>query len=140
MRKPVTAESSCQPAVTLQLPLPLLSGLKAVRDGFFERCVRAGEQGPARLDGTRPHPSCAGRSGPAIPRGFAGDESAAAWGDVVTSLVARHIGRPVLAIIDGNPGLAAALRAAWPAIAIQRCTAHQIEMRRANLWKRAYHR
>ena len=44
MEKPVTVESSCQPVVTLQLHLPLLSGLKAVQDGFFELCVRVGEQ------------------------------------------------------------------------------------------------
>lgn len=31
-----------------------------------------------------------------------------------------------LAIIDGNPGLHAALRAQWPQIAIQRCTAHKL--------------
>ena len=29
---------------------------------------------------------------------------------------------PALAVIDGNPGLHAALRAQWPEIAIQRCT------------------
>ena len=33
-----------QPQVELQLPLPLLSCLKAVREGFFELCVRVGEQ------------------------------------------------------------------------------------------------
>ena len=44
MKKPVTPETSCQPQVELQLPLPLLSCLKAVREGFFELCVRVGEQ------------------------------------------------------------------------------------------------
>jgi putative transposase len=57
---------------------------------------------------------------------MAGEESAAAWRDVVDSLVARHVGVPVLAVIDGNPGLATALRAAWPTIAVQRCTAHKL--------------
>jgi len=55
-----------------------------------------------------------------------GAESAAAWGDVVTSLVTRTLGVPQLAVIDGNPGLPDALRAAWPQIAIQRCTVHKL--------------
>lgn len=55
-----------------------------------------------------------------------GDESAAAWRDVVQHLQARHLGTPVLAVIDGNPGLWAALRDAWPTLAIQRCTAHKL--------------
>ena len=55
-----------------------------------------------------------------------GDESTAAWRDVVQQLQARHLGTPVLAVIDGNPGLATALREAWPAIGIQRCTAHKL--------------
>ena len=57
---------------------------------------------------------------------LAGEESAASWGEVVASLVARHLTRPVLAMIDGNPGLATALLAHWPGLAIQRCTAHKL--------------
>ena len=57
---------------------------------------------------------------------LAGEESAASWGEVVSSLVARHLVRPVLAIIDGNPGLTTALRAQWSGLAIQRCTAHKL--------------
>jgi mutator family transposase/pRiA4b ORF-3-like protein len=38
----------------------------------------------------------------------------------------RHLGTPALAVIDGNPGLHAALRAQWPEIAIQRCTNHKL--------------
>ncbi len=57
---------------------------------------------------------------------MAGEESAAAWREVVESLVARHLGVPVLAVIDGNPGLPTALRTAWPTIEIQRCTAHKL--------------
>jgi len=56
---------------------------------------------------------------------LAGAESAAAWREVVERLVQRHIGRPTLAVIDGNPALAAELRAAWPTLAIQRCTVHK---------------
>ncbi len=55
-----------------------------------------------------------------------GDESTAAWRDVIHSLVARQIGIPTLAVIDGNPGLAAALREQWPTLAIQRCTTHKL--------------
>jgi len=55
-----------------------------------------------------------------------GDESTAAWRDVVQQLQARHVGTPALAIIDGHAGLAAALREAWPSLPIQRCTAHKL--------------
>ena len=57
---------------------------------------------------------------------LAGEESAASWGEVVANLVARHLTRPVLAMIDGNPGLATALLAHWSGLAIQRCTAHKL--------------
>ncbi len=59
---------------------------------------------------------------------MAGEESAAAWREVVESLVARHLGVPVLAVIDGNPGLPTALRTAWPTIEVQRCTAHYADL------------
>ena len=55
-----------------------------------------------------------------------GEESAASWTEVVASLAARHLARPVLAVIDGNPGLTHALRSHWPGMAIQRCTAHKL--------------
>lgn len=57
---------------------------------------------------------------------LAGQETTAAWGDVIAKLVERHVGMPVVAIIDGHPGLHAALRAQWPQMAIQRCTAHKL--------------
>ena len=57
---------------------------------------------------------------------LAGEESAASWGEVVASLIGRHLRRPGLAVIDGNPGLAVALLAHWPGLAIQRCTAHKL--------------
>lgn len=57
---------------------------------------------------------------------LAGDESTAAWRDVIRSLVDRHIGRPLFVVIDGSAGLAAALREQWPTLAIQRCTAHKL--------------
>jgi transposase-like protein len=57
---------------------------------------------------------------------LAGDESTAAWRDVIRGLVERHVGTPLLAMIDGSAGLAAALREQWPALAIQRCTTHKL--------------
>jgi putative transposase len=57
---------------------------------------------------------------------IAGQESEAAWLELVHSLVKRNLGTPALAVIDGNPGLQAALRAQWPEIAIQRCTNHKL--------------
>jgi putative transposase len=57
---------------------------------------------------------------------LAGVESERAWLEVVQSLAARKLGAPMLAVIDGNPGLAAALRLQWPALAIQRCTNHKL--------------
>jgi putative transposase len=57
---------------------------------------------------------------------IAGQESEAAWLELLQSLVRRHLGTPTLAVIDGNPGLQAALRAQWPQIAIQRCTNHKL--------------
>jgi len=55
-----------------------------------------------------------------------GEESAASWTEVVMSLAARHLARPVLAVVDGNPGLTSALRSHWPGLEIQRCTAHKL--------------
>jgi transposase-like protein len=46
---------------------------------------------------------------------IAGQESEAAWRELLESLVERHLGTPSLAVIDGNPGLLAALRAQWHA-------------------------
>jgi transposase-like protein len=57
---------------------------------------------------------------------LAGEESAASWGEVVASLVRRNLGMPLLALIDGNPGLHAALQRQWPGLAIQRCTVHKL--------------
>lgn len=57
---------------------------------------------------------------------LAGGESEQAWLDAVRALAARHLGTPVLAVIDGNPGLAAALKMQWPQLAIQRCTNHKL--------------
>jgi transposase-like protein len=57
---------------------------------------------------------------------IAGDESAAAWGEVIADLVKRKLRAPVLAVIDGSPGMPEALCRHWPKIAIQRCTVHKL--------------
>jgi transposase-like protein len=57
---------------------------------------------------------------------LAGDESAASWGEVLASLITRQLRRPVLAVVDGNPGLLAALQTHWPGLAVQRCPAHKL--------------
>jgi putative transposase len=57
---------------------------------------------------------------------LAGVESERAWLDAVRSLVERNLGRPALTVIDGNPGLAAALERQWPGIALQRCVNHKL--------------
>lgn len=55
-----------------------------------------------------------------------GGESEAAWRGVLDDLTARGLGRPALAIVDGAPGLEAALRRLWSDLAIQRCTVHKL--------------
>ncbi len=57
---------------------------------------------------------------------IAGEESEASWTEVIHSLIERGVGLPRIAVIDGNPGLEAALRVAWSKIDIQRCTNHKL--------------
>jgi putative transposase len=57
---------------------------------------------------------------------LSGVESEQAWLDAVRVLAGRNLGTPELAVIDGNPGLRAALKMQWPGIAIQRCTNHKL--------------
>ncbi len=54
-----------------------------------------------------------------------GGESEAAWRAFLDGLVARGLGPPELAIVDGAPGLAAALAALWQQVPVQRCTVHK---------------
>jgi len=44
----------------------------------------------------------------------------------VADLQARGLRAPLLAIIDGNPGLRPALSRTWPATAVQRCAVHKL--------------
>lgn len=54
-----------------------------------------------------------------------GGESEAAWRVFLDGLAARGLGTPKLAIVDGAPGLEAALAALWPQALVQRCTVHK---------------
>lgn len=55
-----------------------------------------------------------------------GGESTAAWGAFLGDLDARGLKRPAFVIVDGAPGLEAALVALWgEALPIQRCTVHK---------------
>ena len=55
-----------------------------------------------------------------------GGESTAAWGQFLADLDARGLRRPEFVIVDGAPGLEAALTALWgEALPIQRCTVHK---------------
>jgi putative transposase len=57
---------------------------------------------------------------------IAGEESSAAWGEVIRALGKRRIGVPKVAVIDGSPGLTQALQEQWKKIQIQRCTNHKL--------------
>jgi transposase-like protein len=57
---------------------------------------------------------------------LAGEESCASWSELIDGLVRRHMNAPRLAIVDGNPGIEAALLKQWPKISVQRCTAHKL--------------
>jgi transposase-like protein len=55
-----------------------------------------------------------------------GGESTAAWGAFLGDLDARGLKRPAFVIVDGAPGLEAALIALWgEELPIQRCTVHK---------------
>jgi putative transposase len=55
-----------------------------------------------------------------------GGESTAAWRQFIDDLDARGLKRPDFVIVDGAPGLEAALTALWGAeLPIQRCTVHK---------------
>jgi putative transposase len=54
-----------------------------------------------------------------------GGESEAAWRVLLDDLVKRGLKTPELVIVDGAPGLDAALAVLWSDVAIQRCTVHK---------------
>ena len=54
-----------------------------------------------------------------------GGESEAAWRIVLDDLATRNMATPELLIVDGAPGLEAAIAALWEAVPVQRCTVHK---------------
>jgi putative transposase len=54
-----------------------------------------------------------------------GGESETAWRALLDDLVKRGLKTPELVIVDGAPGLDAALAVLWSDVAIQRCTVHK---------------
>jgi transposase-like protein len=81
-------------------------------DGWYPR-VRIGKK-RARVPVQVTLDVCADGRRIVLDMRIAGQESKAAWDEVVQSLLKRHLGTPLLAVIEGNPGLQAALRAEWP--------------------------
>jgi putative transposase len=53
-------------------------------------------------------------------------ESNQGWRSLLEDLSQRGLVAPQLCIIDGNPGLRAAITALWPTTAIQRCVVHKL--------------
>ena len=55
-----------------------------------------------------------------------GGESYEAWKGCLDGLGARGLHAPLLAIIDGHPGLRRAVAEIWPRAAVQRCCVHKL--------------
>jgi putative transposase len=54
-----------------------------------------------------------------------GGESTAAWTAFLEDMTRRGLKAPSFIIVDGAPGLEAALAALWPDVPVQRCTVHK---------------
>lgn len=54
-----------------------------------------------------------------------GSESKEAWLEVLRDLESRGVQQPQICIVDGNPGIEAALAQIWPNCLVQRCTVHK---------------
>jgi putative transposase len=54
-----------------------------------------------------------------------GGESTEAWRAVLDDLIQRGLRRPAFLVVDGAPGLEAAIAAVWDGVPIQRCTVHK---------------
>src|SRR5208337_1821981 len=93
-------------------------------DGWYPR-VRIGKQ-RVRVPVLVTLGVCANGQRVVLDRRLSGVESEQSWLDAVRALAGRNLGVPGLAVIDGNPGLGAALNQQWPGIAIQRCTNHKL--------------
>ena len=93
-------------------------------DGWYPR-VRIGKK-RVRVPALVTLGVCANGQRVVLDLRLSGVESEQAWLDAVRALAARNLGAPELAVIDGNPGLAAAPGMQWPGIAIQRRTNHSV--------------
>jgi len=54
-----------------------------------------------------------------------GGESTEAWRAVLEDLIRRGLRRPEFLIVDGAPGLEAAIAVVWDGVPVQRCTVHK---------------
>ena len=54
-----------------------------------------------------------------------GGESTEAWRAVLDDLIRRGLREPQFLIVDGAPGLEAAIAAVWDGVPVQRCTVHK---------------
>ena len=54
-----------------------------------------------------------------------GGESTEAWRAVLDDLIRRGLRRPEFLILDGAPGLEAAIAVVWDGVPVQRCTVHK---------------
>ena len=54
-----------------------------------------------------------------------GGESTEAWRAVLDDLIRRGLRRPEFLIVDGAPGLEAAIAVVWDGVPVQRCTVHK---------------
>ncbi len=55
-----------------------------------------------------------------------GSESTAGWEALVADLARRGVSGLRLVVIDGNPGLQAAVETTWPGVPLQRCAVHKL--------------
>lgn len=58
--------------------------------------------------------------------GMVGGETSDAWRQLLEDLARRGLAAPVLAVIDGSPGLKAAVEAVWTRTDVQRCVVHKL--------------
>lgn len=65
-------------------------------------------------------------------------ETTAAWAELISDMARHGLTAPVLAVVDGNPGLQRALRDAWPETRLQRCIRHKWENLKAHAPKHAH--
>ena len=67
-----------------------------------------------------------------------GSESREAWKGMFADLVHRGLRRPFLVILDGCPGLRAAVQELWAGIEVQRCAVHKLRNLLSHALKHAY--